>query len=124
MTCPFCQRIADDDIAAASPLSVALIDAFPISPGHTLIAPKRCVADYFQLSPDERESLWAMVQQIKTDLDRTHAPAAYNIGFNSGPAAGQTVPHAHIHIIPRYPGDSEDPRGGIRWVLPDKAKYW
>ncbi len=61
---------------------------------------------------------------MKRDLDREHHPDGYNVGFNAGEAAGQTVMHLHVHIIPRYKGDSPDPRGGIRWVIPEKAKYW
>jgi len=65
-----------------------------------------------------------LVESAKESLDAEYAPDAYNIGINDGPAAGQTVPHVHVHLIPRYDGDCEDPRGGVRWIMPDKAKYW
>lgn len=72
----------------------------------------------------ERASLMCLLENAKVMLEREYSPAGYNIGINDGPAAGQTVPHLHIHLIPRYAGDTADPRGGLRWVLPDKAKYW
>ena len=64
------------------------------------------------------------IASAKTQIDAEHRPSAYNIGINDGPAAGQTVPHLHIHLIPRYDGDREDPRGGVRWIIPEKADYW
>ena len=99
-------------------------DGFPISPGHTLIVPKRHVASFFDLTPEERADLLALLDAAKADLDRELSPQGYNIGINDGAAAGQTVPHLHIHLIPRFPGDREDPRGGIRWIIPEKADYW
>jgi len=77
-----------------------------------------------ELTPDERAEMLALLDVAKADLDREFAPQAYNIGINDGPAAGQTVPHLHIHLIPRYDGDRPDPRGGVRWLFPDKADYW
>lgn len=124
MPCPFCQRLAQNQTSLTAPLAAAFADAYPLSPGHSLVVPRRCVADYFALTPAEQQAMWALVVQVKLQLDQTHQPAAYNLGLNSGPAAGQTVAHAHIHIIPRYDGDSDDPRGGVRWVLPAKARYW
>ena len=99
-------------------------DGFPISPGHTLIVPKRHVASFFDLTPEERADLLALLDAAKADLDRELSPQGYNIGINDGAAAGQTVPHLHIHLIPRFAGDQEDPRGGIRWIIPEKADYW
>jgi len=82
------------------------------------------VDSFFSITDQERGSLMRLLCKAQTALQRECSPAAYNVGINDGPAAGQTVPHLHIHLIPRYAGDSEDPRGGVRWVLPDQARYW
>lgn len=99
-------------------------DGFPISRGHTLIIPHRHVSSFFELTNEERSDLLTLVEDAKTALDSEFRPDGYNIGINDGEAAGQTVPHLHIHLIPRYFGDIPDPRGGIRWVIPSKANYW
>lgn len=99
-------------------------DGFPISPGHTLIIPKRHIGSFFELTADEQAELMALLGSAKIVLDKDHSPNGYNIGINDGPAAGQTVPHLHIHLIPRYKGDRADPRGGVRWIIPEKADYW
>jgi diadenosine tetraphosphate (Ap4A) HIT family hydrolase len=99
-------------------------DAFPISPGHTLIIPKRHIGSFFEISPDEREDLMSLVSTAKAELAAEFKPDGFNIGINDGQVAGQTVPHLHIHLIPRYKGDMGDPRGGVRWIIPDKADYW
>ena len=99
-------------------------DAYPVSPGHSLVISSRHVASFFELSEAERQGLVALLGDTKSQLDAAHRPAAYNIGINDGVAAGQTVPHLHIHVIPRYAGDAADPRGGVRWVLPPRARYW
>jgi diadenosine tetraphosphate (Ap4A) HIT family hydrolase len=123
MPCPFCSP-PRDRIVREDAFAFVLRDAYPISPGHTLIVPRRHVESFFEATPDERGALLALLDEAKRDLDAESAPAAYNIGINDGPAAGQTVPHLHIHLIPRYDGDCADPRGGIRWIVPDKANYW
>ena len=82
------------------------------------------MASFFEVTDAERADLMSLVAVARDDLDRQLRPAGYNIGINDGAAAGQTVPHLHIHLIPRYAGDRDDPRGGVRWVLPDKAAYW
>jgi diadenosine tetraphosphate (Ap4A) HIT family hydrolase len=99
-------------------------DGFPVSPGHTLIIPKRHVASFFDVTDAERTDMMSLLAAARDDLDREFRPAGYNIGINDGAAAGQTVSHLHIHLIPRYEGDRDDPRGGVRWVLPDQAAYW
>ena len=99
-------------------------DAFPVSLGHTLIIPKRHVGSFFILSSDERTDLMALLNSAKIGVEAEFKPDGYNIGINDGPLAGQTVPHLHIHLIPRYKGDMSDPRGGVRWIIPDKADYW
>lgn len=121
--CPFC-TLPLSRIVKGDELAFIIHDAFPVSPGHTLIIPCRHVGSFFDTNVKERESLLRMLDQAKTILDREFRPDGYNVGINDGPAAGQTVTHLHIHLIPRYKGDSADPRGGVRWVIPDKAKYW
>ena len=121
--CPFCQLDAAR-IAFADDVTLVIRDAFPVSPGHTLIIPRRHVGSFFQLTAPERESMFELLTQAKVELDETLQPDGFNIGINDGAAAGQTVAHLHLHLIPRYRGDAPDPRGGVRWVLPAKAKYW
>jgi diadenosine tetraphosphate (Ap4A) HIT family hydrolase len=99
-------------------------DAYPVSPGHTLIIPKRHVNSFFELVSEECEDLFLALQRAKDLLLSELRPDGFNIGINDGIAAGQTVLHLHVHLIPRYRGDLEEPRGGIRWIFPDKAKYW
>ena len=102
----------------------AFRDAYPVSDGHTLVVPHRHVASLYDLTPEERAGLWELVDEVRQALAASRAPDGFNIGVNDGEAAGQTVGHAHIHVIPRYAGDVPDPRGGIRWVIPDRAPYW
>ncbi len=122
--CPFCARIAAGDVVAENDLAAAFPDGFPVSPGHTLIVPKRHEADFFALSVEEQEAIHVLTRIEKERLAGEYGPSAFNVGVNVGADAGQTVGHAHMHLIPRYPGDVEDPRGGIRWIIPDKAVYW
>lgn len=121
--CPFCvldaARVLGEDA-----LTVIYKDGFPVSPGHTVIIPKRHCATLFEATAEEQVALLAALTRAKLILDERHQPAGYNIGINHGAAGGQSVPHLHIHLIPRYTGDKADPRGGVRWVLPDTAKYW
>ena len=121
--CPFC-TLAADRIVLANEFAAAISDAFPVSPGHTLIIPKRHVSSFFDVTTDEREAMLALLDSAKLGLDAAFHPDGYNIGINDGAAAGQTVVHLHLHLIPRYAGDSEDARGGVRWIFPQKAKYW
>jgi diadenosine tetraphosphate (Ap4A) HIT family hydrolase len=123
MQCPFCQ-IPPERIIAQNEHAFAIRDAFPVSPGHTLIIPKRHVGSFFDTTQEEKLALLALLDEAKAVIDGEHQPASYNIGINDGAAAGQTVPHLHIHLIPRYTGDVEDPRGGVRWVVAEKARYW
>ena len=121
--CPFC-TLPPERILARNEHGGVLRDLYPVSPGHTLVIPWRHVGSFFDLTPEERAGLMALVEGAKAALDAEMRPDAYNLGLNDGPAAGQTVPHCHLHLIPRYAGDIEDPRGGVRWVIPGKAKYW
>ncbi|TWA66702.1 diadenosine tetraphosphate (Ap4A) HIT family hydrolase [Azospirillum baldaniorum] len=111
-------------MVAENRYAFAMLDGFPLSKGHTLVIPRRHIGSVFEASRKEITAVWTLIEQIRTGLMRTDSPAGFNIGLNDGPAAGQTVPHLHIHIIPRYAGDVEDPRGGVRWILPAKANYW
>ncbi len=122
--CPFCNRIAASQFIQEDSLALALPDAYPVSPGHTLIVPRRHVQDFFDLTAEEQAAVWTLVQSVRRHIEKDHLPDGYNLGINVGEAAGQTVAHAHLHFIPRYTGDVEDPRGGIRWIIPTKAPYW
>lgn len=121
--CPFCPPPADR-IVARNELAAAFSDGFPVSPGHTLVIPKRHVMSLSELTGDEVSALWSLLVESRALLDATFKPDGYNVGVNDGHAAGQTVMHVHVHLIPRFNGDRADPRGGVRWVLPDKASYW
>ncbi|EKD97976.1 MAG: hypothetical protein ACD_23C00645G0003 [uncultured bacterium] len=122
-TCPFCS-IPPDRILLVNDVGWVIRDGFPVSPGHTLILPRRHVGSMFDLTDAERNKLFDLLAQARLGLEAEFRPDAFNIGINDGAAAGQTVPHLHIHLIPRYEGDRPDPRGGVRWVIPEKAKYW
>ena len=121
--CLFC-TIPRDQVLIEHPLVVAKRDGHPVSKGHTLIIPRRHVASFFETTEEERQAMLKLLDEMKARLDREHRPDGYNIGINNGPAAGQTVMHLHIHLIPRYAGDTADARGGVRWIFPDKAAYW
>lgn len=121
--CPFCS-LKSDQLIAGNALAVVLRDAFPLSPGHCLVIPRRHVASFFDCSVEERMAMMELLDAAKEVLDREHRPAGYNLGLNNGRVAGQTVMHAHMHLIPRYTGDTTDPRGGVRWIFPDRAAYW
>ena len=104
---------------------VVIRDAYPVTPGHTLVIPMRHVGSFFELGSSERASLLELLDIAKSGLEAGRdVPDGYNIGINDGRAAGQTVPHLHIHLIPRRRGDVADPRGGVRWVISEKAAYW
>ena len=120
--CPFC-TLANERIVASNELAVVIRDGFPVSPGHTLVVPKRHVASWFDVTPEEQLAIMSLLAQAKQHLDAEHAPAGYNIGINCGEAAGQTVIHLHVHVIPRYRGDVPDPTGGVRHVIPGKGNY-
>jgi len=121
--CPFCS-LDEERILASNELAVVILDGFPVSPGHMLVVPKRHVASWFETTPEEQRAVLDLLGVAKHRLDGERSPAGYNIGINDGPAAGQTVRHLHLHLIPRYDGDTEDPRGGVRWVFPHRAAYW
>ena len=121
--CPFC-TLPDNRIVEENERAVLILDGFPVSPGHSLIIPKRHVGSFFEITDIERAALFKLLDRAKALVSDLHQPDGFNIGINDGAAAGQTVPHLHIHLIPGYYGDLADPRGGVRWVIPDKADYW
>lgn len=121
-TCPFCQPPAND-MVLQNQLCYARYDRYPVGKGHLLIIPFRHVADFFELTEDERKAAFELVWQAKAKLESHLHPDGYNVGVNVGQTAGQTVMHVHIHLIPRYQGDMERPEGGVRGVIPEKRIY-
>lgn len=121
--CPFCSPADKAQLARNNNVSI-LWDSFPISPGHALVTPLRHVASWSDLTREEKIALLDGIDTAQQEIEKQHSPDGYNIGINDGTAAGQTIMHVHLHVIPRYAGDSDDPRGGIRWIVPDKARYW
>lgn len=120
--CPFCrlpaERVIDSNIHA-----LVVADAFPVSPGHALVILRRHVASFFETTNDELAAVYELLQRAKSRLNDTLIPAGYNIGVNIGAAAGQTVEHVHVHLIPRYSGDTPNPIGGVRNAIPGKGVY-
>lgn len=133
-TCPFCNP-DNSSIIIANHHAIALYDGFPVTPGHSLVVPKRHIASFFDATREEQAAMFGLLAEMRQLLlnpfqppfDKVESllvPDGFNIGINDGTAAGQTVMHLHIHLIPRYAGDTEDPRGGVRWIMPKKAQYW
>lgn len=118
--CPFCDA---GEPVLSNKLAYARYDKYPVNKGHLLVVPFRHVSDFFDLTDDERCAVFVLVDDAKLLLDKKYKPDGYNIGINVGKAAGQTVWHVHVHVIPRYNGDMDEPRGGVRGVIPDKQKY-
>jgi superfamily II DNA or RNA helicase/diadenosine tetraphosphate (Ap4A) HIT family hydrolase/HKD family nuclease len=116
-------RARESEWVASNACAFALRDLHPVNPGHTLVIPRRPVGSWWELTESERHGMWELVDVVKEQLDQTNRPDGYNIGFNAGTAAGQTVEHLHVHVIPRYVGDMVDPRGGVRHVIPGKGNY-
>ena len=124
--CPLCSQkdnAVEDGRKIENELAYVLIDTNPVSPGHCLIVPRRHVAELFDATKEEKLAIFDLIDEMKSIIDKRHNPDGYNIGVNIGKAAGQSVPHIHIHMIPRYLGDIENPRGGVRGVIPAKQKY-
>lgn len=115
--------IPESEWAGSNDLAFAIRDGYPVSPGHTLVVPRRLIPEWDSATTQEQQAILALVDKVKADLRRTHAPDGFNIGVNEGTAAGQTVFHLHVHVIPRYTGDVPDPRGGIRHAVTGKG-HW
>lgn len=120
-TCVFCtinESIFDDNHFWI------IKDNYPVSSGHTLIIPKKHILSLFDLDQQYFIHLHNVIKKLKIFLDQQYNPEGFNIGINDGKSAGRTIDHLHIHVIPRYLNDQKDPRGGIRLIFPEKAKYW
>ena len=118
--CIFCQM---KDYILENELAYAIYDKYPVGKRHMLFIPKRHVKDFFDITKEEREAIFELIDEGKKLLDEKYSPDSYNVGINCGEHAGQTIMHVHVHLIPRYIGDMKDPRGGVRGVIPDKMKY-
>ena len=123
ISCPFCILESERDVVIENEYAFAIFDKFPVSNGHLLIIPKLHCNSYFDLDIEIRNACWDIVNHGKQLLEKMYSPSGYNIGININEAAGQTIPHAHIHLIPRYTGDVSNPRGGVRGVIPLKQDY-
>ncbi len=122
MNCPFCRR-EELPVVLSNEYSFAIFDMYPVTPGHMLIIPKRHVSNWFDITKEERDSILELIEEGKKLLDANFHPDGYNIGVNIGKAAGQTIFHLHVHLIPRYEGDIDDPTGGVRGVIPERRIY-
>jgi diadenosine tetraphosphate (Ap4A) HIT family hydrolase len=123
MLCPFCS-LDPGRKWIETEHAIAFADAYPVSDGHTLVIPRKHVSSIYELTADEQSAVWSLVADVRNRLLTGLKPDAFNIGVNDGVAAGQTIEHAHVHVIPRRKGDVADPRGGIRWIIDEKANYW
>ena len=121
--CPFCSPNSEQEIITESATAFAMLDKYPVSKGHTLIIPKHHVENYFDLSEHSKTACWLVVDRAKRLLTERFNPDGFNIGVNIGYAGGQTIPHLHIHLIPRYDGDVTNPSGGVRNVIPSLGDY-
>jgi len=126
ITLPAFGAIEPERVIAQDDLWVVITDKYPVSAGHTLIIPQRQVLLFGELSTEEMGGLMKWINWVQKHWKKNliPPPQAFNLGVNDGKAAGQTMPQFHFHVIPRYAGDVPDPRGGIRWVISEKAKYW
>ena len=121
--CLFC-TISSDRIVAENELAYAIADGFPVTPLHSLIIPKRHVADYFGLTAEELLACDDLLKSLKRTIsNQDPSVEGFNIGMNAGEVAGQTIFHCHIHLIPRRKGDVENPKGGVRHLMPGKGFY-
>lgn len=118
--CLFCTARG---VSRQNGLAYCTRDSYPVSPGHSLIIPFRHCASFFDLTPEEMVACMELLVEERRALDDEFKPDGYNVGVNVGAAAGQSIFHVHIHLIPRYRGDHRDPRGGVRQVIPEKAHY-
>ncbi len=120
--CIFCE-IKQEEIIKENNSAIAIYDNFPVNPGHVLIISKSHRRDWFETDIQEKIEIMELIDEIKIILDSEFSPHGYNIGMNCGEKAGQSIPHLHVHLIPRYSGDMENPRGGVRGVIPNKQNY-
>ena len=123
MSCIFCDYIDSKNIIIENDLAFAVYDQYPVNRGHVLVIPKRHYASYFDATQGELTAFNDLISKVKRLIDIELQPDGYNIGINIGEAAGQTIFHLHIHIIPRYSGDVDNPRGGIRKFKKPLVEY-
>src|SRR5690554_6108613 len=123
LTCPFCNPESTKELLLESATAYAIYDQFPVNEGHALIIPKRHCSDYFSLSFKEQSACWFILNKTKEIISEKFNPDGFNVGININETAGQTIPHVHIHLIPRYKDDVENPEGGVRGVIPEKQIY-
>ena len=123
---PMFGAIEAERVLAVDELFAVVRDKYPVTPGHTLIIPRRAVARFRELTSAEKARLLTWVDWAQSHCTEalTPSPDGFNLGINDGPSAGQTMPQFHFHVIPRRTGDVPDPRGGVRWVIPERAQYW
>jgi diadenosine tetraphosphate (Ap4A) HIT family hydrolase len=122
--CKFCYHNIEGRVIKEFGSAVAIKDGYPVTKGHTLVIPKRHAPEYFDLSDAERRDVDSLLKYLKQKMfEKDHTITGYNIGVNNGESAGQTIFHVHFHIIPRRNGDTENPRGGVRGVIPGKRAY-
>lgn len=121
--CFFCKAVETNNFTARNDLAFIRKDDFPVNKGHLEVVPIRHVSDWWQTTPDERKAIFDLIDTAKNMVDDEYHPDGYNIGMNLGEAAGQSIMHLHVHLIPRYVGDVPNPRGGIRGVIPKKQNY-
>jgi diadenosine tetraphosphate (Ap4A) HIT family hydrolase len=121
--CPFCKTNLEDRIILQNDTFQALNDLYPVSPGHTLLIPKRHITSFFKLTKKELDDFFSLIKISRSVISKEYSPDGFNIGINDGKAAGQTITHLHIHLIPRYTGDDKHPEGGIRKILPTSVEY-
>lgn len=121
--CKFCEFLNEKKFDFDNELAFAIWDQNPVSKGHIIFMTKRHVKDFFDTTKEERTAIFELVDNVKKVIDEKYKPTGYNIGMNCGVSAGQTVMHIHVHLIPRYDGDVEKPRGGVRGVIPEKKDY-
>ena len=122
--CIFCSPSSDlEKNPISGKLGYVSWDTYPANPGHILIIPYRHFPDYFDATQEERAELWELVSEAKAIIDEKFSPDGYNVGINVGQYGGQSIPHLHIHLIPRFAGDVENPKGGVRGVIPHRQKY-
>lgn len=119
--CPFCDT--EGVAVLRNAFAYLRFDKNPVNPGHCLIIPLRHISDFFETTPEERQAMLSLADEAKAMLELKFSPDGYNLGLNVGAVAGQTVPHVHLHLIPRYAGDVDQPRGGVRGVIPSKQNY-
>lgn len=121
--CPFC-RPESWRIRLETEVGLAIQDLFPVAAGHTLVIPRAHVRTIYDLAEEDQAALWELTRTVRDDLVEDLRPDGFTIGLNEGMAAGQSVDHTHIHVIPRFLGDVPDPTGGIRAIFPERARYW